>query len=103
MSFGSFERVGSSDRSLTERLERSERLVRIPDSEANESLHLNVFAGLCRGLRDQLADGDVGVTDRRLVDEHELRVEAPQLPLDDLVEHVRRLAGVFHLRAVDRL
>src|SRR5205814_7048141 len=33
---------------------------------------------------------------------HDLLVEASQLAVDDLVNHVRRLAGVLHLRAVDR-
>ena len=43
------------------------------------------------------------IADRRLIEQHELRVEAAELALDDLVEHVGRLAGVLHLGAVDRL
>ena len=44
----------------------------------------------------------LGVADRRLVDEADLLVEAAELALDDLLDHLRRLAGVLHLRAVDR-
>ena len=42
------------------------------------------------------------IANRRLIEQHELRIEAPELALDDLLEHVGRLAGVLHLRAIDR-
>ena len=49
------------------------------------------------------AIGHAAVADRRLIEQHELRVEAAKLALDDLVDHVGRLVRVLHLRAVDRL
>src|SRR5678816_4222102 len=88
-------RSGRSDRSPQERLERSERIERLfsfTNSEADEPLHLNVLARLGGRLRDQLADRDVRIANRRLIYQHELRIEvAPvsythlTLPTSDLV------------------
>src|SRR5437762_7415303 len=75
----------------------------LSNSEANEPRHVDVLAGLGARLRDHLRHGHGAVANRRLLEQHELRVEAPELALDDLVEHVGGLAGALHLGAVDRL
>ena len=51
---------------------------------------------------DQLADGRVGVLDERLLEQHRLGVELLHLAVDDLVDHVGRLARGERLLAVDR-
>src|SRR5688500_17173669 len=81
----------------------AELLVRFADAIADEPADDDILAGLGRGLCDELADAHGRIANRRLLHEDELGVEAPELALDDLVEHVRRLAAVLHLRPVDRL
>ena len=49
-----------------------------------------VFALACA---TSWTDGHLVVADERLIEQHELRVEAPELALDDLVDHVGRLAS----------
>ena len=54
------------------------------------------WQGVCppdRGL-EQLTDGRLRIADGRLVEQDRLLVEAAELALDDLLEHVGRLARV---------
>src|SRR5437899_637775 len=56
----------------------------------------------CARRVEHVRDRHLRVANRRLVRQHDLLIKAPELALDDLVEHVGRLAGVLHLRPVDR-
>src|SRR5215204_83240 len=71
------------------------------DAEPYEAADLHVLAGLRAGLRDELIDGHLVVAHERLVEEHELRVEAAKLALDDLVDDMGGLVLFLHLSAVD--
>ena len=62
-----------------------------------------VTGGLGSILGHELGHRDVGVADRGLVEKHELRVEATQLAIDNLVEHVRRFTRPLQLGSVDAL
>src|SRR2546428_3567827 len=52
---------------------------------------------------EHVLDRHLRIADRRLIRQHDLLIEASELAFDDLVDHVRRLAGFLHLCAVDRL
>src|SRR5690606_14052672 len=70
--------------------------------EAGEAAHLDVLADLRHRLVDHLADREVRVLDERLLEQARLAVELLHLALDDLLDHVGRLAGGRSLLAVDR-
>src|SRR5215203_7079744 len=70
-----------------------------PQLEADEAGDGDVLAELGDRRLDQLADGQLRVADRGLVEQADLLVEAVQLTLDDLLDHLRGL--VLHLVPVD--
>src|SRR5438552_18336867 len=73
----------------------------LAEAVANEPAHANVLAGLGGGLGDQIGDLELVVADVRLIEQTHFRVEAVELAVHDLVDHVRRLALGLELRGVD--
>ena len=69
--------------------------------EPDKARDRDVLAGLGGRGRDHLLDGDVGIADRRLIEQAHLRVVALELALDDLVDHVGGLARTGELGAID--
>ena len=65
------------------------QLAQLEPSEARDG---DVFSGFRRRIRDHLLDADVGVANRRLFEQADLREVALELAFSDLVDDVRRLA-----------
>src|SRR5579862_8514168 len=71
---------------------RRASLCRFADFVSHEPRDADVFAKLGdRGL-DQLLDLRLRIADRHLIHQHDLLVEAAEFALDDLVDHLGRLA-----------
>src|SRR3954452_11112469 len=85
------------------RLRDGDGLADVTDLEAREALHGDVLAQLADLRGDELADGDGLFLDEGLLVKADLLVELAHLALDDLLDHVRRLAGLERLVLVDIL
>src|SRR5215208_7771451 len=73
---------------------RGSRLAQLVSDKAT---HLHILSSLGRDFLHKVADGLLGITHPGLVQKRDILVERFDFPVDDLFDHVLRLATRAHL------